>query len=393
MEAPTEWELFHGYSFSPLSSELKSLLFGGIPGVLRNAGVGGGTAPGLPGRAQPRDGRGAASSPATRSERLQRREIRRSQRSRELRGGGLRGTAAGTRVLALLASMTAGSQPATSLRAQGPPRWQTAAGSMAGTGVAMERSWAGGLRRSGAGAPGSSTRRDVDASFPRSNAGHGRQRWAPSRLRREPIAFSWEKGMNARSPLDVGMVGTRGCGPPWGRSRNALDFFGGEAKGVFLVVPGWVAPKGDRLRPVPPSRQVLRPCEAISHRIAECLGLEGTSGVTQPNPLNKQGHPEQAAQHRVQPGLEYLQRRRLHSPSGQPGPGLCYPQREEVLPRVPLELPLLPFVPVAPCPVAGHHWKEPGPVLLTPTLQIFRGISKVPSDHSLIVLWSRKDKI
>ena len=40
---------------------------------------------------------------------------------------------------------------------------------------------------------------------------------------------------------------------------------------------------------------------------------------------------------------------------------------------------MLQFVPVAPCAVAGHHWKESGPVLLTPTLQIFRGISKVPS--------------
>jgi len=41
-------------------------------------------------------------------------------------------------------------------------------------------------------------------------------------------------------------------------------------------------------------------------------------------------------------------------------------------------------VPVAPCPVAGHHCKESGPVLLTPTLQIFRGISKVPSQPSLL---------
>jgi len=41
-------------------------------------------------------------------------------------------------------------------------------------------------------------------------------------------------------------------------------------------------------------------------------------------------------------------------------------------------------VPVALCPVAGHHCKESGPVLLTPTLQIFRGISKVPSQPSLL---------
>jgi len=95
------------------------------------------------------------------------------------------------------------------------------------------------------------------------------------------------------------------------------------------------------------------------------------SGSSIPTPMPKQGHPEQGAQHRGQVGLEYLQRRRLHSPSGQPVPGLRHPQREEVLARVQLELPLLQFVPVAPCPVTGHHCKESGPVLLTPALQIF----------------------
>ena len=84
-------------------------------------------------------------------------------------------------------------------------------------------------------------------------------------------------------------------------------------------------------------------------------GWQGPLGITQPNPLLKQGHPEQAAQHRVQVGLEYLQRRRLHSRPGQPGPGLRHPQREEVLPHVRTELPLLQFVPIAPCPVTGHH--------------------------------------
>jgi len=45
-------------------------------------------------------------------------------------------------------------------------------------------------------------------------------------------------------------------------------------------------------------------------------GWQGPLWVTQPNPLPKQGHPEQAAQHRVQAGFEYLQRRRLHSLPG-----------------------------------------------------------------------------
>ena len=75
-------------------------------------------------------------------------------------------------------------------------------------------------------------------------------------------------------------------------------------------------------------------------------GWQGPLWVTQSNPLPKQGHPEQAAQHRIQAGLEYLQRRRLHNLPGQPVPGLCHPQREEVLPHVQLELPLLQSVPV-----------------------------------------------
>ena len=126
--------------------------------------------------------------------------------------------------------------------------------------------------------------------------------------------------------------------------------------------------------------------QAVSfpHRISEWWGLEGTSVGLQPNPLPKQGHPEQAAQHCIQVGLEYLQRRRLHSLPGQPGPGLRHPQREEVLPHVQVELPQLQFVPIAPCPIAGHHWKEFGPVLLTPTLQIFVSIYKVPSQPSLL---------
>jgi len=43
--------------------------------------------------------------------------------------------------------------------------------------------------------------------------------------------------------------------------------------------------------------------------------LCGSSG---PTSLTKQGHPEQAAEDRVQAGLEYLQRRRLHNLPGQP---------------------------------------------------------------------------
>ena len=78
-------------------------------------------------------------------------------------------------------------------------------------------------------------------------------------------------------------------------------------------------------------------------------------GPSGPTPLPKQGHPEQAAQDHVQAGLEYLQRRRLHNPSGQSVPVLRHPQREEILPHVQTELPVLQFVPIAPCPVTGHY--------------------------------------
>ena len=57
--------------------------------------------------------------------------------------------------------------------------------------------------------------------------------------------------------------------------------------------------------------------------------------------LQKQGLLEQAAQDLVQVGLEYLQRRRIHNLPGQPDPGLRHPQKEEVLPHVQTELPML----------------------------------------------------
>jgi len=74
-----------------------------------------------------------------------------------------------------------------------------------------------------------------------------------------------------------------------------------------------------------------------------------------PTLLPKKSHLQQAAKDRVQAGLEYLQRRRLHNLPGQPVPGLRHPQSEEVLPHVQLELPVLQFVPDAPRPVTGHH--------------------------------------
>jgi len=93
-------------------------------------------------------------------------------------------------------------------------------------------------------------------------------------------------------------------------------------------------------------------------------------GSSSPTLLLKQGHLQQVAQELVQTGLEYLQRRRLHNLPGQPVPGLRHPQREEVLPCVQLELPLLQFVPVALCPVAGGH--TAGAESKSPVLELSR---------------------
>ena len=50
-----------------------------------------------------------------------------------------------------------------------------------------------------------------------------------------------------------------------------------------------------------------------------------------PTSLPKQGHIQQAAQDRVQVGLEYVQRRRFHNLPGQPVPVLRHPQRGKKL--------------------------------------------------------------
>jgi len=78
-------------------------------------------------------------------------------------------------------------------------------------------------------------------------------------------------------------------------------------------------------------------------------------GSSSPNPLPKQGHLQQAAPNLVPAGLEYLQRRRLHNLPGQQVPVLRHPQSDEVLSHAYMELPMLQFVPITPCPVTGHH--------------------------------------
>ena len=130
-----------------------------------------------------------------------------------------------------------------------------------------------------------------------------------------------------------------------------------ELLGGFLPGFGCLSPRARVQRrrvasPSPPPPPHAAAC--LTNEVADSAeatesqhgrGWQGPLWVTQSNPLPKQGHPEQAAQHRVQTGLEYLQRRRLHSLPGQPGPGLRHPQRADVPPHLQLEPPLLQLVP------------------------------------------------
>lgn len=50
---------------------------------------------------------------------------------------------------------------------------------------------------------------------------------------------------------------------------------------------------------------------------------------------------------------------------------LSDPHSEKMFPDVCEEPPVFEFVPTSSGPVFGHHWKDPGSVLLSPYLQIF----------------------
>jgi len=71
-------------------------------------------------------------------------------------------------------------------------------------------------------------------------------------------------------------------------------------------------------------RLKFRITESQNHRMVG-VGRD-LCGSPSPTPLPKQGHLQQAPQDLVQGGLEYLQRRRIHNPSGQPVPVLHHPQ-------------------------------------------------------------------
>jgi len=108
-------------------------------------------------------------------------------------------------------------------------------------------------------------------------------------------------------------------------------------------------------------------------------------GSSSPTLLPKQGHPEQAAQDSVQAGLEYLQRRRLHNPPWAACSSVLSPSKWRNSSSYSDGTSCASVC--ALCPLSCHwtpHWKELGPILLTPTLQIFVSTYKVPSQPSLL---------
>ena len=70
--------------------------------------------------------------------------------------------------------------------------------------------------------------------------------------------------------------------------------------------------------------------------------------------------------------------------SGQPVPVFCHPRCEEVFSRIYVEPFMFQLVPIAPCPVIGCHWKEPGSILMSLTLYIFINISEITPQSSFL---------
>jgi len=114
------------------------------------------------------------------------------------------------------------------------------------------------------------------------------------------------------------------------------------------------------------------------------LRLEETSEAHLVHPPAQAGPPRPFVQDCVQVAFEYLQGQRLHNLPGQPVPALCHPHSKKVFPDSQREPPLFQFVPIASCPVTGHHWKEPDSMLFSPPLLVFLYIDKIPPGLLLI---------
>lgn len=98
------------------------------------------------------------------------------------------------------------------------------------------------------------------------------------------------------------------------------------------------------------------------HSITEVLGLEGTCGNLQSNPLLKQVHPEQGAQGPTQ-WIFNTPEKETPQPLWQPGQCPCHPPSKEDFPHIQMELPVFQFVPTSFFAITVHHkgsdlWKS-----------------------------------
>lgn len=89
-------------------------------------------------------------------------------------------------------------------------------------------------------------------------------------------------------------------------------------------------------------------------------GWRGPLEIRWSNPLLQQVPTADCTGKCPQVGFDYLWRRRPRSPSGQPVQLLCHPHSKKKFSLVCIELPEFQFLPIAPRPVAGYCWQEPG---------------------------------
>ncbi|KAK4830703.1 hypothetical protein QYF61_012872 [Mycteria americana] len=82
--------------------------------------------------------------------------------------------------------------------------------------------------------------------------------------------------------------------------------------------------------------------------------------------------------------FDCLQGGRFHNVSGHSVPVVSHPHSKKVFPDVHRQPPVFQFVPIASCPVTGHHQIQPGSVFSTPSLQVFIYIDKMSPQPSLL---------
>jgi len=105
-----------------------------------------------------------------------------------------------------------------------------------------------------------------------------------------------------------------------------------------------------------------------------------------PTPLLQQRHLEPAAQM----AFEYLQGGRLHTSLGNLYQCLVtltvknFFLMPKLFPDVQEEPPVFQFMPIACCPVTGHHWKLSGSSFLSSCLQVFAESDEIPLEPFLL---------